>query len=206
MAILAKESGKDFKPLPSGSHLARCMAVVSLGTQASPMYPSSFKVMLMFEVPGETIEIDGKPAPMVIQKEYTLSLSEKANLRHDLESWRGRTFTRQELDGFDVVKVLGQPCMLSVIHKTTAKNKIYGAISGISGIPKGVTAMPAWHKPVSYEIEQGNDAIYKALPEWIQKKIAQCEEWTAPAAGTNEPDPGMNPDPQSNEGDLEVPF
>lgn len=204
---IAKLSGKDFKPLPSGSHLARCMAVISLGTQASPLYPSSFKVMLMFEVPGEPIEIDGKPTPMVTQKEYTLSLSDKANLRHDLESWRGRMFTKEELEGFDVVKVLGQPCMLSVIHKTTAKNKIYAAISGISGIPKGVPVVPAWHKPVQYEIEQGQDATYKALPEWIQKKIAACEEWTT-ITGAQEPDPGYVSDPQlpPDDGDASVPF
>lgn len=206
MPIAKLSGGKDFTPLPSGTHLARCMAVISLGTQASPMYPSSFKVMLMFEVPGETVVINDKPAPMVTQKEYTLSLSEKANLRHHLESWRGRQFTKEELDGFDVVKVLGQPCMISVVHKSSAAGKVYANISGISGVPKGVSIVPAWHKPISYEIEQGQNDVFKALPEWIQKKIAMCEEWTLPAAGANEPESAMVPDPQSNEGDNEVPF
>lgn len=205
---IAKETGKDFKPLPSGSHIARCMAVISLGTQASPMYPSSFKVMLMWEVPGEAIEIDGKPAPMTIQKEYTLSLSEKANLRHDLQSWRGKVFTKEELEGFDVVKVLGQPCMLSVVHKTSGKGKIYGVVSGVSGVPKGVQCPPAWHKPVSYEIEDGQSDVFLKLPEWIQKKIAACEEWTTitgvQSATSNESD--FVPDPQSPPDDEMVPF
>lgn len=158
----------------------------------------------MFEVPGEPIEIDGKPAPMTIQREYTLSLSEKANLRHDLESWRGRQFTPAELEGFAVEKVLGQPCMLSVIHKTTGKGKIYGAISGISGLPKGVTCPPAWHKPVKYEIEDGESEAFKALPEWIRKKIAACEEWTSPAAAEPEPEP--EPEPESPPENEDVPF
>lgn len=205
---IAKESGKDFKPMPSGSHIARCMAVISLGTQPSPMYPSSFKVMLMWEVPGEPIEIDGKPAPMVIQKEYTLSLSEKANLRHDLQSWRGKVFTKEELEGFDVAKVLGQPCMLSVVHKTSGKGKVYGVVAGISGVPKGVQCPPAWHKPVQYEIEQEQDDVYKALPEWIQKKIAGCDEWVL---GGSDADPtgvdnaGALPEPQTLPDD-DVPF
>lgn len=164
------------------------------------MFPSSFKVMLMFEVPGESITIDGKPAPMTIQREYTLSLSEKANLRHDLQSWRGREFTVKELEGFEVSTVLGIPCMLSVIHKTTAKKKIYAAISSISGLPKGTTCPPPWHKPVKYEIEDGETEAFKALPEWIKTKIKQCEEWTNPVAA-QEPEPEPEP-----EGDPEVPF
>lgn len=155
----------------------------------------------MFEVPGEVIEIDGKPAPMTIQREYTLSLSEKANLRHDLESWRGRQFTQEELDGFAVEKVLGQPCMLSVIHKTTTKNKLYGAISGISGIPKGVTCPPAWHKPVHFEIDMGsNSDAFKSLPEWIRKKIEACGEWTKPQ-GDADPEPDVQSEPEED-----VPF
>ena len=201
---VAKESGKDFKPLPSGSHVARCFGVISLGTQNSPMFPASFKVMLMWEVPGETIEMDGKPTPMVIQREYTLSLSEKANLRHDLESWRGRQFTAKELEGFMVEKVLGQPCMLSVIHKNTAKNKLYAAISSISGLPKGVQCPAQYHKSVHYEIEHGQNETFKALPEWIRKKIAGCEEWL-PSAVMNEEPPITDPDVVPEESD-DVPF
>lgn len=172
------------------------------------MYPPSFKVMLMFEVPGEAIEIDGKPAPMQIQREYTLSLNEKANLRHDLQSWRGREFTATELDGFQVTTVVGAPCMLNVIHKTTAKKNIYAAISSIGGLPKGVQCPPQWHKSVKYEIEEGESDTFKALPKWIQAKIAACSEWStdgsvaeSEAAAPTEPDVDTKPD-----GDPELPF
>ena len=202
---VAKEKGGDFTPLPAGSHISRCFAVVSLGTQQNPMFPASFKVMLMFEVPGERIKVDNEDRPMVIQKEYTLSLSEKANLRHDLESWRGRQFTKQELEGFEVEKVLGQPCMLSVIQKTTGKGKTYGAISGISGLPKGVQCPPAFHKTIHFEIEDGKAEAYNALPDWIKKKIDACEEWIHPIAAEPppaEPEPDFVPD----DGGNDVPF
>jgi len=171
------------------------------------MFPASFKVMLMFEVPGETVVMDGKPAPMTIQKEYTLSLSEKANLRRDLHSWRGREFTAKELDGFAVETVCGAPCMLSVIHKTNQKNKTYANIGSISSLPKGVQCPPLWHKAVKYEIEQGADAVFQSLPEWIQEKIKRCEEWTrttdSPAGQSEEPEPEV--EPESTSGDS-VPF
>ena len=203
---VAKESGKDFTPVPAGTHVARCFAVISLGTQSSPMFPASFKVMLMWEVPGEHIEIDGKPAPMTIPKEYTLSLSEKAHLRHDLQSWRGKDFTKQELEGFEVQKVIGFPCMLSVLHKESAKKKTYAVVAAVSAMPKGVQCPPQWHKTIHYEISDGQNDVFQALPEWIQKKIAQCEEWTAPRAAAEEPESaGAAPDAQTEPEDT-VPF
>lgn len=137
--------------------------------------------MLMFEVPGEPVTIDGKPAPMTISKDYSLSLSEKSNLRRDLQSWRGREFTAKELEGFAVESVVTVPCMLSVIHKQSAQKKTYANISSISGLPKGVQCPPLWHKAIKYEIEHGENDVFKALPEFIRKKISACEEWQKPA-------------------------
>lgn len=203
---IAKNSGGDFTPLPAGSHVARCFAVISLGTQESPMFSPSFKVMLMFEVPGETVTIEGKSMPMTIQREYSLSLSEKSNLRKDLQSWRGREFTAKELEGFAVETVCGVPCMLSVIHKQNAQKKVYANISAISGLPKGVQCPPQVHKTIKYEIEQGGDEVYNSLPEWIRKKIAACGEWTR---GADQPPQTVSTQPDvetEEEGDPFVPF
>lgn len=177
--------------------MARCIAVISLGTQESPQYPSSFKIMLSFEVPGERIEVNDQPAPMTISKEYTLSLNEKANLRRDLESWRGRQFTADELKGFQVEKVLTMPCMLSVIHKPTAKGKIYAKISSISGLPKGVECPPIWHQAVKYEIEDGESEVFKTLPNWIKAKILASGERQGGAAPQVDPGP-TEPEPEDD--------
>ena len=204
---IAKNAGGDFKPLPAGSHVARCFAVISLGTQPSnnPQFPPSFKVMLMFEVPGETLMANDKPMPMTIQKEYTLSLNEKANLRRDLQSWRGREFTAKELEGFDVANVGGKTCMLSVIHKASTKGSTYAMIAGISALPKGVACPAQVHKGVTYEIEHGGNETYNALPEWIRKKIAQSEEWSRPANPVGSAESG--PELEHEEDDLDgLPF
>lgn len=166
------------------------------------MYPASFKIMLQFELPDETIEIDGKPTPLVIGKEFTLSLSEKAILRRDLQSWRGREFTPKELEGFAVESVVGAPCMLAILHKTSAKKKVYAAITGISKLPKGTQCAPQFHKSIVFEIEQGPSDTFNALPEWIRKKIASCGEWTR---GHDQPPmPEAEPEPEQSGGD--VPF
>jgi hypothetical protein len=51
---------------------------------------------------------------MIIAKQFTLSLNEKANLRADLASWRGRDFTPEEIRGFDLKNILGHWAMISV--------------------------------------------------------------------------------------------
>lgn len=184
---IAKETGGDFTPAPSGTHLARCIGCVSLGTQQpnSPQFSAAFKVMLIFELPDELLE-NGKA--MTVSMERTCSLSEKATLRHDLESWRGRPFTKEELSGFDVAQVVDVPCMLSVIHKQSAKGKTYAAITAISKLPKAVSAKPRVNDLVRYEIEDGKNKVYESLPEFVRKKIASCAEWIAPHSMEAQPD------------------
>ena len=102
MALIARESGGGgtFTPVPPGMYLARCYRIVDLGTQKSEylgQIKNLPKVMLQFEVHGE--DDAGKPLvtakgePMSISKNFTLSLAEKATLRKDLQTWRGREFT-----------------------------------------------------------------------------------------------------------------
>lgn len=199
---IAKDTGGSFEPVPSGTHAARAISVISLGTQPSnnPQFPPRFKVMIGWELPDELLEVNGEKKPMMISKEYTLSLQEKANLRHDLESWRGKPFTADELAGFAVETLLGVPCLLTVIHKTKPDGKTYANISSVSKLPKSMTCAEQVLPTVHYEINQGEDDVFDALPEWIQKKIAKCAEW----------DGGPGPSHDSSErpasDDDEIPF
>lgn len=206
---IAKNTGGDFTPAPAGTHLARCIGVVSLGTQTptNPTFSPTFKIMLVWELPEEIME-GGKA--MTISKEFTCSLSEKSNLRPLLESWRGRPFTAKELEGFDVADVLDAPCLVSIIHKQSAKGKTYANVSSVAKLPKTMKAMDRVNELVHYEIEQGKDKVYDSLPEWIRKKIAACTEWIAhpePPSHSSEESPDAEPeyDP-SLPPDEEVPF
>lgn len=184
---IAKETGGDFTPAPAGTHLARCIGCVSLGTQPqnNPKFDATFKIMLVWELPDELL--DGGKA-MTVSRELTCSLSEKANLRHLLESWRGKSFTREELDGFDVQDVVDVPCMITVIHKTSAKGRTYAEVSAVTKLPKSVPAKARVNELVRYEIEDGKNAVYESLPEFVRKKIASCAEWIAQPAQEAQPD------------------
>lgn len=180
MPIIARaSSGGSYEPIPAGTYTGVCYSIIDLGVQVNEKFGiKSRKIMITWELPDETMEVDGETKPKVIGKEYTLSLSEKGNLRKELEAWRGRAFTKDELDGFDLKNVLGKGCQLQVIHKTTATGKVRAVITAIIGLPKGMKAPEAQNELVYFEIDQPQ-AIDKisTLPEWIQTKIRQSETW-----------------------------
>jgi len=177
MSLMAKKpAGSDINPVEPGIHQAICIRYYDLGTQYMEMFQTAArKVLLMWELPDERITINDKDLPRAISKEYTLSLHKKANLRSDLESWRGRKFTEKELDGFDLDKILKANCMLNVIHN----EKGYAQIAAVMPLMKDKeTKKP--ENPVQYfSFDDGEVAIPEGTPEWIANKIKNSDEWTS---------------------------
>lgn len=207
---VAREGGSEFIPAPAGAHVARCIGCVSLGTQQpnNPQFNATFKILLIWELPDELLP-NGQA--MTVSKEMSCSLSEKANLRHMLESWRGRAFTREELAGFDVAQVIDVPCLLNVIHKQSAKGRTYADVVAASKLPKNMAAKPRVNDLVHYEIEDGANDVFKALPEFIRKKIASSAEWIeSPRKTVEKPAPDgwdAEPDaPTDDEPPIDTPF
>jgi len=172
MGLLAKDSGGgNFELTPAGNHIGVCYMVCDLGDQDIEWQGTAKvqrKVRISWELPGELMA-DGRP--FSVSKKYTLSLSDKANLRKDLESWRGRAFTDAELDGFDLFNVVGKGCMINVIHET-GNGKTYANVASVASLPKGVTAPQPSNTPVAFSLDD-EDAVNKfnALPDWLQKLI-----------------------------------
>jgi hypothetical protein len=77
--------------------------------------------------------------PFLVRRRYTCSLHEKATLRRDLESWRGRAFTDKELQSFDLETLLSVGCLINVIHE--ARNgSMFANVASVMRLPKGMTA------------------------------------------------------------------
>jgi hypothetical protein len=179
VAILAKENGgKDFKKVPPGAHFAICNMVVDCGLQEGFQKKPQHKIYLRWEVPDERVsyEKDGATieGPCSIGRFYTLSLSEKANLRKDLENWRGRSFTADELKGFDLESVLGKPCQIMVTHDSDS-GKTYANITGVMGVSKDqkerAKATKPENEPLSFSLASPDQRVFEKLPNWIREKI-----------------------------------
>jgi hypothetical protein len=174
--IIAKQtsSGSDFKLPPAGSFLARLYRIIDIGTQTTEWMGKrkmQRKIIAMFELHGE--DNDGQPLqtadgkPLIVSKRYTLSLDEKATLRKDLEAWRGKAFTQEELDGFNLEVLLGKYCMVSVTH-STYDGKEYANIANISQVP---SALKKLGEPVGI-----NEVMIFTLDPFDQDKFNKLSE------------------------------
>jgi len=177
---MAKDKGGgDFTPIPEDLHLAVCYGIWDLGTQFSEKWSKTIhKVVIVWELPNcrGQFERDGKmiDLPRAISKTYTVSLHKKADLRKDLESWRGKRFSEEELKGFDLKKLLGAPCQIQVIHNKV-DDKTYSNIAALTKAPTGTKVKP--ENPLTFFSFEEQTDIPLNTPQWISDLIKASEEW-----------------------------
>lgn len=177
MAIMAKEGngggGRSFA-IAGGMYQAICIGVIDLGTHYSDVYEkSSHKVAIQWEIPEMRVEFDGKNHPKVIAKTYTLSLHEKAQLRKDLDSWRGKAFSPEELQGFDLEKLLGVNCNLNVVQ-VEKNGKTYNNIAGVVPLMKSQEKQLPELELITFNIH--DPIIPESIPNWMAEMIEKAGE------------------------------
>jgi hypothetical protein len=181
--IVSKPEGGEFEQLQPGTYQAVCKGIFDIGKQKQEYngevkYPE--QIIMVFEI-NERMTIDKYAGERFnLSKWYTKSLHEKAKLRKDLENWRGKDFTHDELKGFDIEVLIGINCMISVIKSLSGKS----VIGSISSMMKGVEKLTI-EKP------------YTETPEWIQK----LRDKSFP--GQEMPNDPYNP---NNTKDEDIPF
>ena len=209
MGITAK-ADSNFVSAPIGMHLARCYRVIDLGTQKTSYKGTEkflHKIMIQFEIWSE--DEDGKPTltdkgePMSISKNYTLSLSDKAALRRDLKTWRGREFTSEELKGFELKNILGAWAMLSIVKSAGDDGKEYTNIEAVMSVPKAVkdAGFPKPHNELKmYSIDEHDDQLFETFSDRLKEKIMASPEFQG-----RQPSSSNRASP-SAEDDSDIPF
>lgn len=181
--ISGKNSGTDFQPHPAGPYPARCTRIIDLGSQ-----PKTFKgqtklvhqIMVSFQSSELMPDGDMAGKPFLVTAKYTASLGEKSLLRRDLESWRGRPFTKQELDNFDIEAVLGKAALLQIVHSDPAKSrdgKVYANIKTIMTLPSSMTAPVATEPPIFFSFESFDVSVLNKLSDKLQEQIKSSPEY-----------------------------
>lgn len=148
----------NYTPAPEGTHQAVCVDVIDKG-----MVPNKFKdgaLQHKIDIAWQIAETRDDGKRFVLYKRYTLSLNEKATLRHDLESWRGKKFTRDEEMGFDVEKLIGANCLINVQHAPGTKDpaKVFANVVSVMPLLKGMPkiAPDGYERPVAQAAEPTN--------------------------------------------------
>lgn len=171
--------GTDFEQPPIGTHVARCIKLIDIGTQQGEYQGKATyrrQVIIGWELPNELMS-EGEHAgkPFTVSKFYTASLGEKANLRADLKNWRGRDFTDEELAGFEAKNILGKPCMLSV----TLNDKGKARVTGVMALPKGTPVPDQFNESLFFSLEHADfkPEVFDALSEGYKKMIRVSPEY-----------------------------
>ena len=219
MGIMAQEGGArvERELIPMDLHRAVCVNVIDVGSHLDTKWNKvNRRVRLTFELADvrDDFDVDGemKNLPRLIGKEYNLSLHEKATLRKDLQSWRKKQFTEEELKGFDISKLVGVPCMVNVEHYTGHDGKTRAGIGGIVGLASSMQAPAPEGEAYYYSIDDHGQTFPEAMPDFIKTKImASIEMGGAQAPAPVVPQPVAPPAPvaapDAFDGvDDEVPF
>jgi hypothetical protein len=178
--------GKEFEKAPEGNHPSVCILVCDLGTQEKEYegkkYDSRQIKIGMQLVDERTTEGEN----MCIYADYTFSDKSK-NLAKVIKAWTGEV-----LDDCDPATLLMRPALTNVT-RTESKDgkKTYANISAITQPPKGVKVTKATEPALSFffefqydEDEQPipesvtfDEEDFKALPDWLKKRIVQSQEY-----------------------------
>lgn len=137
MPLVIRDSEQHFEPAPPGLHQAVCVDVVDLGMVDGKFGPKR-KLKLIWQLAmknqlGERFQA---------RATYTQSLFEGSNLRRDLEAWRGRAFTEEERRNFDVEKLIGVNCQLSLKHAVSQQGRTYAQVTVVLPPVPGAALKP----------------------------------------------------------------
>ena len=175
---LSVNNGTTFEPIAEGTHTAVCDRIIDLGKQVGleefggKIAPKLFIGWLV----TDEYDQEGNQKEKRIGRIYTASLDKKSSLRKDLEAWRGRPFTDEELQDFDMDNVLGAGCMLNVAHQQNG-DKIREKINGIVALPRGMKLEPP-AETISFVLDKTTaENIDERIPDWLKDMIRKSETY-----------------------------
>ena len=162
-------------PVEPGVYMAICIGCVDLGEQYNETFKNrSNKCLYIFELIGETIEVDGEMKPRQLSKEFAISRSDKGNLRKFIESWNSKSYSNDEFSEFELFDQIGKPCQINVV---LSESKEYSNVDNLMPLPKGFPVPVTDTKQIRWDMDKWDDAVFAELPEWIQEKIKKSTQY-----------------------------
>lgn len=162
-------------PVPAGQYLAICVGVYDLGEQYSEKFKNySPKLMITFDIPSVTIEVEGKMEPRQLSREFTISGKSNSNLRAFISSWNGVQYSDEAFGEFDPLTQVGKPAMINVLLNETGEYANIDTIMPLfPGLPTPTTATPM----MSWDMDKWDDNLFNQLPVWVQEKIKKSTQY-----------------------------
>ncbi len=169
--------GKPRENAPEGTHNARLVSIIDLGTQEIKDFkdPNKINKIKKINLAWELIEEQKEDgSPFLVGKEFTNSTSSKSNLGKILKQWLGI----KEFSSFDVETALNREALITIVHEENeSSGQTYAKISNVAGIPKGLKVGKALTPRVIFDLDAYDKEVFDALPEYLRLKIADSPEY-----------------------------
>jgi hypothetical protein len=169
--LYGKLSTRSYDLPPAGAHSGALVGAISLGSHWESFEGKEArktgKIQLVWEI---LIEVDGRDSQVHVGQTFNVPLDRhgqpsfgpRAKLKEFLESWIGKPY--QRTDRISPVPMIGQPCLVTVQHRTTKGGNDFALVTACGPLPKGMSPLTPRVIPVIY------DAASKELPpneRWI---------------------------------------
>lgn len=163
---MAKIPKTKWEQAPAGTHAARCIGFVDLGTHMVAFQQQEPKETRLCRIYYDLVNLktkDGKN--MVVFQKYTYSPSPKGNLMKTLKSW-----LNVKDANFDMADLIGKPALVKVEE---SKSGEYTNVTTVMEVPKGTKVKESneqthmlFLEPDDFDINEFNE-----LPEGLQGTI-----------------------------------
>ena len=176
MALKVKDRAKPkLPPVEPGVYLAVCVGVIDLGEQYSEKFKNyRNEVQFVWELAGETVEVDGEQKPRQLSRTFSVAASKKSNLRGFLGGWNGVQYSDEQFQDLDLFGQAGRPCQLNVVLNDTGE---YANVDSVIPLPKRVPAPQAVSPTILWNMDEWSDEKFSALPDWVQEKIKKSTQY-----------------------------
>lgn len=162
-------------PIPAGQYLAVCVGVFDLGEQYSEKFKNySPKLMITFDVPAVTVEVDGKQEPRQLSREFTICGKNNSKLRAFISSWNGVQYSDEAFGEFDPLTQIGKPAMINVLLNETGE---YANIDTIMSLFPGLPTPTTQTQMKIWDMDAWDDKAFEELPAWVQEKIKKSTQY-----------------------------
>jgi len=177
------ENASNYLPAPEGTHIARCVTFIQLGTQKQEFQgipgKDRKKIVLGFELPEEMhiFSPEKGEQPFYIQNTYSLVLGEKSNFKIHMEGWTKGKINNQ----FNPLTMLGQPCQITIQHNPSTKDpaRMNAKVTGLSALTKTQVCPPQISPYKVLLFQRWNQEVFDSLSDWMQKTIEASPEYKA---------------------------
>lgn len=164
-------------PMEGGVYMAVCVTVADLGDQYSEKFKNTQrKVVFSFDIPSETVEMDGETRTRQLSKRCTFSVSKRGTLNKMLNAWLNANMSEQDLAELDLFDFAGKACQIRV---TVSEDGAHNNVEDVMALPKGMPAPMTDTPIITYDIDEDgfSGEKWEALPGWMRDTIEKSEQY-----------------------------